>query len=202
MKHKTYHTLVIASHNTGKIAEIRALFRDFFADIKSASDLGLPEPEENGTTFRENALIKARAARAATGFISIADDSGLVIPALNGEPGIYSARWAGSSKDFSIIIDKIEKKLKEKNITDFSANMVCALAISFPNGDEKIFEGEIAGTLIFPKRGTNGSGFDPIFIADGMTETYGEIAAELKNAINPRAVAFQNCSAFLKRIIR
>lgn len=198
MKHKTYNTLVISSHNAGKIAEMRALLRDFFSDIKSASELHLPEPEETGLTFSENALIKARAATRATGFIAVADDSGLVIPALSGEPGIYSARWAGPSKDFSSAIHRIERELKAKKATDFSASMVCALAICFPDGEEKVLEGEVVGRLIFPPRGTNGSGYDPIFMADGMTKTYGELSPALKNAINQRAVAFEKLKKSLQ----
>jgi XTP/dITP diphosphohydrolase len=191
MKPEKSDTLVIASHNPGKITEIRDLLHPFFSDIKNASDFHLEEPEETGSTFRENALIKARAVTQGTGFTSIADDSGLVVSALDGEPGVYSARWAGPSKDFYAAINKIEKKLKEKNATDYSARFVCALALCFPDGKEKVVQGEITGTLTFPPRGTNGFGFDPIFIANGMMETYGEIAPELKNAINHRAVAFR-----------
>ena|SRR5579872_924763 len=194
---KKYDTWAIASHNKGKISEIRDLLNAFPFTVKSASEFNLNEPEETGSTFAENALIKARATTSETGYPSIADDSGLVVFALDGEPGIYSARWAGPSKNFSAGIFLIEKKLKEKKTIDFSAKFVCVLALCFPNGEEKIFEGEVFGTLTFPPRGKNGFGYDPIFIADGMTQTYGEIAPQLKNAINHRARAFKKLKKFI-----
>lgn len=197
MKLKKHDTLVIASHNKGKCDEIRKLLNEFPLDIKSISEFNLNEPEETGLTFADNALIKARAATHATGFASIADDSGLVVFALGDEPGIYSARWAGAAKDFSIGITRIEKKLHAIITTDYSAKFVCALALCLPNGEEKVFEGEVFGHLTFPPRGTNGFGYDPIFIADNMTETYGEIAPQLKDAINHRAIAFKQLKKFL-----
>ncbi len=198
MKNERDKTLIIASHNKGKITEIHRLLGAFFAEIKSADELGLPEPEESGVTFSENALIKARAAMLATGYTAIADDSGLVIPALNGEPGVYSARWAGSTKDFSTAIALIEKKLLAISASDFSAKFICALAVCFPNGEEKIAEGEVTGTLVFPACGKNGFGYDPIFVADGMTKTFGEISFELKEKINHRAAAFDKLAKYLK----
>ena len=188
---KKYDTLVIASHNKGKCDEIRKLLSELPLNIKSISEFNLNEPEESGQTFSENALIKARAATHATGFASIADDSGLVVFALDGEPGIYSARWASPSKNFSIGIARIEKKLHEIKTTDFSAKFICALALCLPNGEEKVFEGDVLGTLTFPPRGSNGFGYDPIFIASNMEETYGEISPQLKEAINHRAIAFK-----------
>lgn len=191
MTHQKPEILVIASHNSGKISEIRELLKELPFEVKNASDFHLEEPEETGTTFAENALIKARATTQATGLASLADDSGLVVFALDGEPGIYSARWAGPKKDFSIAITKIKNELEEKNATDFSAKFICALALCLPNGEEKIFEGEVLGTLKFPPRGKNGFGYDPIFMADGMTQTYGEIEPQRKELINHRAIAFE-----------
>jgi len=191
MKFKKNDPLVIASHNKGKISEIREFLNDLPLHIKNASEFNINEPEETGNTFAENALIKARATTAATGFASIADDSGLVVFALDGEPGIYSARWAGPTKNFNIGITLIEKKLKAKAATDFSAKLVCTLALCSPDGEEEIFAGEVLGTLTFPPRGTNGFGYDPIFIPHNITQTYGEITAQLKNATNHRAKAFE-----------
>ncbi|MEO8400289.1 MAG: RdgB/HAM1 family non-canonical purine NTP pyrophosphatase [Gammaproteobacteria bacterium] len=190
MKLQKNTILVIASHNLGKVAEIRELFKEFPLMIKDANEFDLKEPEETGTTFAENALIKARAVVAATGHTAISDDSGLVVFALQGEPGIFSARWALDAKDFNFGIAQIEKKLKEAGTTDFTAKFVCALALCAPNGEEEIVEGEVFGRLVFPARGTKGFGYDPIFIADGMMQTYGEIESKLKDRINHRAVAF------------
>ncbi len=196
------NTLVIASHNKGKILEIQALLDELSFYVKSASEFGLDEPEETGSTFQENALIKARAAASATGFASLADDSGLVVFALDGEPGIYSARWAGPNKDFKQAMRLIEEKLKAKSSTDFSAKFVCVLALCLPDGTEEIFEGEVYGTLTFPPRGTNGFGYDPIFIPNGMTQTYGEISSQLKGSTNHRADAFKKLKmALSKKII-
>ncbi len=191
MNLKKNDILVIASHNAGKISEIHHLLKDFSFHLKNSKELGLIEPDETGSTFQENALIKARAAASASGYASIADDSGLCVFALDGEPGIYSARWAGPSKDFHIGISTIETKLRAKKTTDYSAKFVCALALCFPNGEEKVVLGEVFGHLVFPPRGTRGFGYDPIFIPNDMTQTYGEISPELKETINHRAIAFK-----------
>jgi len=200
MTHQKPEILVIASNNPGKISEIRELLKELPFEVKSASDFHLEEPEETGATFAENALIKARATTLATGLTSIADDSGLVVFALNGEPGVYSARWAGPDKDFSTAIIKIKTELEQKNAIDFSAKFVCALALCLPNGEEKIVEGEVIGTLTFPPRGTNGFGYDPIFVANGMTQTFGEISPQLKKTINHRAKAFKKLIKSLSTI--
>jgi XTP/dITP diphosphohydrolase len=184
-------TLVLASHNKGKVREIGELLAPFGLTVKSAAELNLPEPEETETTFVGNALLKARAAANASGLPSLADDSGLCVTALNGDPGIYSARWAGDAKDFSAAMALVERELKKKHATDLSSKFVCVLAIATPDSEEKTFEGEVTGQLIFPPRGARGFGYDPIFIMDGMTETFGEIDPDRKHAISHRAKAFE-----------
>ena len=184
-------TLVLASHNKGKLREIAELLAPFGLDVKSAGALGLPEPEETESNFIGNALLKARAAAKASGFVALADDSGLVVPALDGAPGVYSARWAGEGKNFVAAMERVERELLAKNTTDYSAKFVCVLALASPDGEERIFEGDVHGTLVFPPRGTRGFGYDPIFVMDGMTETYGEIDPDKKHAISHRAKAFE-----------
>jgi XTP/dITP diphosphohydrolase len=183
-------TLVIASHNPGKLREIRELLVPFALAIKGAGELGLPEPDETGDTFIANALLKARAAAEASGHAALADDSGLTIAALDGAPGIYSARWAGEKKDFASAMARVEQELKARNAQDRSAKFVCALALAKPDGETATFEGEVRGTLVFPPRGDKGFGYDPIFVADGMHETFGEIAPAVKHAMSHRARAF------------
>jgi XTP/dITP diphosphohydrolase len=182
--------LVVASHNPGKLREIVELLAPFDLTIKGAAELGLPEPEETGATFAENAALKAHAAAQASGFAALSDDSGLAVTALDGAPGIYAARWAGPQKDFSAAMARVEKSLKEKNATDFSAKFVCALALARPNTDAEIFQGEVTGHLVFPPRGTRGFGYDPIFVAEGMQQTFGEIDPAVKHAMSHRARAF------------
>ena len=184
-------TLVIASHNKGKVREIRELLAPFALTIKGADELGLPEPEESEPTFVGNALLKARAAAEASGEASLADDSGLAVAALGGAPGIYSARWAGETKDFALAMARVESELEAKNITDYSAKFVCVLALARPNGETAVFEGEVEGGLVFPPRGDKGFGYDPIFVANGMRETFGEIEPASKHAMSHRAKAFQ-----------
>lgn len=183
-------SLVLASHNKGKLREIAELLEPFGLNVKSATELGLPEPEETELTFEGNALLKARAAADASGLPALADDSGLCVNALDDAPGIYSARWAGDAKDFSAAMARVERELKEKRTTDYSAKFVCVLALAAPKDGAEIFEGEVHGTLTFPPRGTRGFGYDPIFVMDGMNETYGEIDPALKHAISHRARAF------------
>ena len=182
--------LVVASHNEGKVREISALLAPFGVISKGAAELALPEPEETGATFAENAALKARAAAEASGMTALADDSGLCVDALDGAPGIYAARWAGSEKDFSAAMARVERELKEKCATDLSAKFVCALALAEPGTEPEIFQGEIHGHLVFPPRGQKGFGYDPIFVADGMRETFGEIDPALKHRISHRARAF------------
>jgi XTP/dITP diphosphohydrolase len=182
--------LVLASHNPGKVREITELLAPYRVVTKSAAELSLPEPEETGSTFAENAALKACGAAQASGLPSLSDDSGLAVVALNGAPGIYSARWAGSSKDFSVGMARIERELKDKSATNYSAKFVCALALAQPHGEAEIFEGEVYGHLEFPPRGTKGFGYDPIFVPDGFTQTFGEIDPAQKHAMSHRARAF------------
>jgi XTP/dITP diphosphohydrolase len=188
----------VASHNPGKVREIKELLAPFGIVTKGAAELGLPEPEETETTFAGNAALKARAAAKASGLPALADDSGLAVSALDGAPGIYSARWAGETKDFSFAMQRVERELKEKGAKDFSARFVCALALVEPGKEPEIFEGEVHGHLVFPPRGTKGFGYDPIFVADGMNETFGEIDPAQKHAMSHRARAFAKLVAALK----
>lgn len=180
--------LVIASHNPGKVREIADLLEPFDLEVKSAADFALPEPEENGLTFAENAEIKARAVACGSGLPALADDSGLSVVALSGQPGIYSARWAGPDKDFRLAMDRVEKELSGN--ADRRAEFVCALALATPQGDLEIFEGRVQGQLVWPPRGDRGFGYDPIFVPEGDKRTFGEMAPEEKHAISHRARAF------------
>jgi XTP/dITP diphosphohydrolase len=181
--------LLIASGNKGKIIEIAKLLEPYNVEVISASKFNLAEPEETGLSFIENAEIKSRYYANATGLPALADDSGLCVEALGGNPGIYSARWAGETKDFSIAINRIEKELG--NSSNKKAKFVCALSLYLPKTDEvENFEGEIAGNLVFPPRGEKGFGYDPIFIANGMNETFAEVDPQVKQSISHRAIAF------------
>lgn len=190
MKLQRRSVLVVASHNTGKVREIDHLLAPYGLETRGAADLGLPEPEETADSFAGNAVLKARAAAMDSGLMALADDSGLVVTALDGAPGVYSARWAGETKDFSAAMARVERELGEKQTKDFSAKFVCVLALSDPKGKTKTFEGEVHGRLVFPPRGDKGFGYDPIFIADGMDKTFGEIDPAKKHAISHRARAF------------
>jgi len=181
-------TLVVASHNPGKVREIAALLQPHGLIVRGAAELALDEPDETGATFTENAVLKARAAAAASGFAALADDSGLNVTALDGAPGILSARWAGPKRDFCFAMARVERELAE--VADRRAKFVCVLALALPNGDVETFEGEVHGHLEFPPRGTKGFGYDPIFVANGMRETFGEIEPGLKHSISHRAKAF------------
>jgi XTP/dITP diphosphohydrolase len=183
--------LIVASHNPGKVREIKALLGPHGIDPVSAKELGLPEPEETGATFAANAELKAHAAADAGHHPALADDSGLWVDALDGAPGIYSARWAGPTKDFRVAMARVEKELLERKARDFSAKFVCALSLAMPHGEIKTFEGEIHGHLTFPPKGQLGFGYDPIFIADGFEQTFGEIDPHVKNAMSHRARAFE-----------
>jgi len=184
-------TLVVASHNKGKVREILALLAPFGIAVKGAGDLGLPEPEETGSSFAENAILKARAAALATNYYALADDSGLSVDALDGSPGIYSARWAGENKDFALAMSKVERLLIELQLTGRTAKFVCCLALCDPSGAVETYEGEVHGHLEFPPRGSKGFGYDPIFVANGMSDTFGEIEPDAKHAISHRAIAFE-----------
>jgi XTP/dITP diphosphohydrolase len=181
--------LVIASHNSGKIREIAELLAPFGVVVVSAGTLGLAEPEETGTSFEENARLKALAAAQGAGLPALADDSGLCVAALGGAPGIYSARWAGPTKDFALAMRTIEEKISGQD--DRRASFVAVLALAWPDGHVETFRGEVHGTLTWPPRGTHGFGYDPIFVPDGRTETFGEMEPAAKHAISHRAAAFR-----------
>lgn len=181
--------LVAATHNPGKAREIAALLNGRF-DLVSAGELGLAEPEEPETTFVGNALVKARAAADASGLIAIADDSGLCVAALDGAPGVYSARWAGPGRDFDHAMTLVEKRLDERGADDLSAWFVSALAVAWPKGPAVVVEGRVDGTLTFPPRGTLGFGYDPIFVPEGYDRTFGELGDPVKDEISHRARAF------------
>ncbi|MGN6517622.1 MAG: RdgB/HAM1 family non-canonical purine NTP pyrophosphatase [Rhizomicrobium sp.] len=183
-------SLVLASHNKGKLREIAALVEPFGLHVKGAGELGLPEPEETGITFAENAALKALAAAQATGLPALSDDSGLCVTALNDAPGVYSARWAGENRDFSLAMKRVRDELAAIGAQNFAARFVCALAYAEPGGHTEIFEGEVKGHLEFPPRGNRGFGYDPIFVANGMKKTFGEISPVRKHAISHRARAF------------
>jgi len=183
--------LVVASHNAGKVREIKALLGPHGIEPISAGSLGLPEPEETGTTFAANAQIKALASAKASRHAALADDSGLCVDALDGAPGIYSARWAGPTKDFRIAMTRIHDELRDKDLTTSAAKFVCALCVALPGGELQTFEGEVHGHLTFPPRGDHGFGYDPIFIANGMEETFAEIDPARKHAMSHRAKAFE-----------
>ena len=179
--------LVIASHNPGKITEIAALLAPFGVQTVGAGALGLAEPEETGATFEANAVLKARAAAEAAGLPALADDSGLVVPALGGAPGIYSARWAGPTKDFRIAMARVQREL---GTNDRSAHFVAVLALASPGGEVTTWRGEAPGHLTWPPRGERGFGYDPMFVPDGYDLTFGEIGPPLKHQISHRARAF------------
>jgi len=185
--------LVVASHNPGKVREIAALLAPFGIEAVAAADLGLAEPEETGATFAANARLKAVAAARASGEAALADDSGLVVPALDGAPGIHSARWAGPGKDFAAAIARVETALAGE--ADPAAHFVCALALAWPDGHCEGFEGRVDGRLTFPPRGGRGFGYDPIFVPDGHALTFGEMEPALKDRISHRAEAFRQLVA-------
>jgi XTP/dITP diphosphohydrolase len=179
--------LVIASHNQGKVEEISALLAPFRITALAAASLGIPEPDETGDSFEANAALKARAAAEAGGLPALADDSGLVVPALGGAPGIYSARWSGAAKDFRVAMDRVHRELGNQ---DRAALFVAVLALAWPDVDLELFRGEVSGTLVWPPRGERGFGYDPMFVPDGCVETLGEIEPAEKHKISHRAVAF------------
>jgi XTP/dITP diphosphohydrolase len=183
--------LVVASHNPGKVREIKALLGPHGIEAISAGSLGLAEPEETGLTFAANAEIKALASAKAGRHAALADDSGLCVEALDGAPGIYSARWAGPTKDFRIAMTRIHDELRHKGLSTSAAKFVCALCVALPSGEHQTFEGEVHGHLTFPPRGTRGFGYDPIFAANGMEETFAEIDPARKHAMSHRAKAFE-----------
>ncbi len=192
--------LVVASHNKGKLREIVELIQPFGIEVKSAEELGLDEPEETGTTFEANAILKAEAAAVASALTSLADDSGLAVDALGGDPGVYSARWAGPTKGFSIAMRKVEDKLQALGAVTPEkrrAHFISVLALATSAGEVETFTGRVDGTLVWPPRGDKGFGYDPIFLPDGHSLTFGEMSADKKHgwghgaALSHRARAFQ-----------
>ena len=192
--------LVAATHNAGKLREFRELLDPWGIALVSAGDLDLPEPEETGDTFEANAKLKAFAAARAAKMPALADDSGLCVEALDGAPGIYSARWAGNSKDFSTAMARVERELQAKKTPQpWRAYFISALVLAWPDDHVEYFEGRVDGRLVFPPRGANGFGYDPIFLPDGHTRGFGEMSAEEKHgipadgslALSHRARAFQ-----------
>jgi XTP/dITP diphosphohydrolase len=179
--------LVIASHNPGKVEEIASLLARFAIKALPAASLGIPEPEETGDTFEANAALKAGAAAGASGLPALADDSGLVVPALGGAPGIYSARWAAPDKDFRIAMERVHRELGNNHR---NATFIAVLALARPDGDIQLFRGEVQGSLIWPPRGDRGFGYDPMFIPLGGTLTFGEMDPAEKHRISHRARAF------------
>lgn len=185
-------TLIVASHNQGKLREIRELLAPFGVQPVSAGDRGLPEPEETGTTFEANAELKALAAALATGEVALADDSGMEVDVLNLDPGIYSARWAGPSKDFAAAMQAVWSKAEATGKQKpYTARFVAALTLAWPDGHCETFRGTIEGTLVWPPRGSRGFGYDPMFLPVDATETFGEMDQDAKHAISHRAVAFR-----------
>lgn len=182
--------LVIASHNPGKVREIAELLAPLRIDVVSAAALGLEEPEETEPTFEGNALIKARAAALGANLPALADDSGLCVEALAGAPGVLSARWAGPQKDFALAMRKVHEELERVSTSDARAHFVCVLALAWPDGRTRTFEGKVHGRIVWPPRGTRGFGYDPIFVPDGHGETFGEMDPAMKHAMSHRARAF------------
>ena len=189
--------LVVATHNPGKARELAAILENRF-ELVTAGELGLAEPEEPETTFVGNALLKARAAARASGLVAIADDSGLSVAALDGAPGVYSARWAGPDKDFAVAMQKVEARLEATGQDERAAWFTCALAVAWPEeGPMLVVEGRVDGSLVFPGRGSRGFGYDPIFVPDGHAETIGEMDPAAKDAMSHRARAFEKLKAAL-----
>jgi XTP/dITP diphosphohydrolase len=194
--------LVIATHNPGKLGEMREMLSLYGIEAVSAGELGLPEPEETGTSFAANARIKAQAAAQTSGLAAFADDSGLAVDALAGEPGIHSARWAGPTKDFAGAMARIEGLLRERGATvpaDRRAHFVSALCVAWPDGHLEEFEGKVDGALVWPPRGTKGFGYDPMFLPDGFALTFGEMMGHQKHDLPPKGRGLSHrARAFLK----
>ena len=188
--------LVVATHNPGKARELAEILEGRF-DLVAAAALGLPEPDETEATFTGNALLKARAAAEASGLIALADDSGLSVAMLDGAPGIYSARWAGPEKDFTMAMRKVEERLEAAGAEDFAAWFTSALAVAWPGGPAVVVEGRVDGRLTFPPRGERGFGYDPIFVPEGFDQTFGEMDPGAKDAMSHRARAFVKLKAAL-----
>ena len=180
--------LVLASHNPGKLAEIADLVRPFGLEVVSAGELGLPEPEEDAPDFVGNARIKALAAARASGLSALADDSGFCVAALDGRPGVHSARWAGPGKDFAAAMARVNREMGEAS--DRGAWFIAVLCLGWPDGHTETFVGRVDGSVVWPPRGSFGFGYDPMFLPNGANLTFGEMAAEAKHAVSHRARAF------------
>lgn len=187
----TESKIVIASHNAGKVNEIADLLEPLGVSVISAGEAGLPEPEETGKTFIENAELKAKAAASVSGLPALADDSGLSVSALGGAPGIYSARWAGKNKDFESAMKRVADALLMSGQYDKTAHFHCALSLCWPDGACETFEGVLEGKLIFPAKGDRGFGYDPMFVPNGYTQSFGEMDPAKKHAMSHRSIAFQ-----------
>jgi XTP/dITP diphosphohydrolase len=194
--------VVIATHNPGKLREMTELLAPYGIETVSAGQLNLPEPEETGTTFAENARIKAEAATKASGLPAFADDSGIAVAALDGAPGIHSARWGGRTKDFKLAMDMVESKLRERNggkAGNRNGHFVSALCVAWPDGHVEEFEGRVDGVLVWPPRGEAGFGYDPMFLPNGHERTFGEMTADEKHGLPPRGLGLSHrARAFLK----
>jgi XTP/dITP diphosphohydrolase len=195
--------LVIATHNPGKLAEMRELLSPHGIEAVSAGDLGLAEPEETGSTFRENARIKAVSAATTAQAPAFSDDSGLVVDALGGEPGIYSARWAGPAKDFAAAMAEVERRLGERGATapaNRKAHFISALCVAWPDGHLEEFEGRVDGVLVWPPRGAKGFGYDPMFLPDGYDRTFGEMTSEEKHGLPPRGLGLSHRARAFRKL--
>lgn len=191
--------LVLATHNKGKIKELSKILSPFFKEITSSHQLNVEEPEETGDSFEENAILKATFTRDRTSLLALADDSGLSVEALGGRPGIYSARWAGESKDFSVAMKRINDELETKD--NRNASFICVLALALAQTDKVLtFKGECKGRLIWPPAGSQGFGYDPIFIPEGYTQTFAQMSSSEKNAISHRAKALEKLVNYLKNL--
>ncbi|MGF1502995.1 MAG: RdgB/HAM1 family non-canonical purine NTP pyrophosphatase [Paracoccaceae bacterium] len=191
-------TLVVASHNAGKVREIAELVAPFGLETRSAANLGLPEPEETETTFEGNARLKAHAAARSAQLPALADDSGLAVAALDGAPGVYSARWAEtpSGRDFNVAMERVQEALDQGEVpAPRRASFVCALCLAWPDGREAVVSGRVEGSLVWPPRGDRGFGYDPMFLPEHRSETFGEMAPEQKHRISHRAAAFRQLIA-------
>ena len=189
--------LIAATHNKGKVVELKDLFEPLGFEVLSGLELDLPEPDETEFTFEGNALIKARAAAQATGAPALSDDSGLEVKALGGMPGVHTAIWAGEPRDFYKAMEKVERELVAIDAQDRSANFVSCLAVAWPDGHEVTFRGEVHGTLTWPPRGQMGFGYDPVFVPNGFEVTFAELQPEQKHVMSHRAAAFEKLKAAL-----
>jgi XTP/dITP diphosphohydrolase len=195
---------VLASHNKGKLKEFEELFDSFDFEIISAADLDLPEPEETGTTFAENARIKAHAAASASGLLALSDDSGLSVDALNGDPGVYTANWAGPGRDFSIGMRRVEDALQAAGASTPAqrrGSFNATLCLAHPDGRDALFVGSVTGTLVWPPRGDIGFGFDPVFMPDGFDITFGQMSSEVKHSWSPGHVGLSHRAKAFARLV-